>query len=133
MRLCAAQGGGMRLAVPYTCPRHGDAGLTVRRSIPAVLDGPHDRALGPGCPSAGSADGRAVPFTGESQGQDRRAACPMTWAFRLERVTRIEPVLSAWEICGGSRAPNSLGCNTTGSVAPMDGQKPTQSCSFGVC
>ena len=27
---------------------------------------------------------------------------PLTWRFVVERVTGIEPALSAWEVCGGS-------------------------------
>jgi hypothetical protein len=43
------------------------------------------------CPSANGPDGKLWASTGLGES-------PLTWAFAMERVTGIEPALSAWEL-----------------------------------
>src|SRR5262245_30154710 len=52
---------------------------------------------GPSCPRANGtlmARGRLRRIDGPGTGKQRR---PLTWGFVVERVTGIEPALSAWE------------------------------------
>ena len=47
----------------------------------------------------------------------------LTWAFVVERVTGIEPALSAWEVCGAAaRLPARIGltCGSTVLLSVRD-------------
>jgi hypothetical protein len=52
----------------------------------------------------------------------------LTWAFALERVTGIEPALSAWEACGAARQRpgNSATCGDLGGLTVGDRDCPQE-------
>src|SRR5215470_9998065 len=53
-------------------------------------------------------------------------ACPLTWDFTLERVTGIEPALSAWEVCGAVRLSpaDSVTCGDLDGLSVSDRDYP---------
>ena len=53
-----------------------------------------------------------------SAGQKRAHCEHLTWTFRLERVTGIEPALSAWEVCG--------------AVSPSPADRLTCGCAYAL-
>ena len=59
--------------------------------------------------------------------QGSRTVVP-TWAFALERVTGIEPALSAWEACGAARQRpgNSATCGDLGGLTVGDRDCPQE-------
>ena len=51
---------------------------------------------------------------------------PLTWGFLVERVTGIEPALSAWEVCGAVALPpaDSVTCGDLGGLSLSDRDCP---------
>ena len=51
---------------------------------------------------------------------------PLTWDFTLERVTGIEPALSAWEVCGAARVlpADSVTCGDHDGLSVSDRDYP---------
>src|SRR5262245_19693158 len=58
--------------------------------------------------------------------REPRQACPLTWAFASERVTGIEPALSAWEVCGAACLPpgDSATCEDFDYLTASDREYP---------
>jgi hypothetical protein len=56
--------------------------------------------------------------------RDRRE--PLTWHFVVERVTGIEPALSAWEVSSAIRGlrAETLICGSSDRVATSDRESP---------
>jgi hypothetical protein len=69
------------------------------------------------------AHGRLRGFYGPGA-RDKRE--PLTWGFTLERVTGIEPALSAWEVCGAPRVlpADSVTCGDLGGLSVSDRDYP---------
>ena len=72
------------------------------------------------------ARGRLSGFYGPGARDQRE---PLTWDFTLERVTRIELALSAWEVCGAVALPPAdfVTCGDLDGLSASDRDYPRRS------
>jgi len=69
------------------------------------------------------ARGRLRDFNGPDARDHRES---LTWGFVVERVTGIEPALSAWEVCGAAdlSPADSMTCGPLGVLPAGDRDYP---------